>query len=154
VGQPNFLAGVAIHGVVSRSWQLMWGATSDEVARSLLAMTWFHSRPSKPRGPSRSVCRRNRPGPGWSIGVRRAGWYSYDLLDNLGPSGAGQILPEWQHLAPGNVVQMNPDGKHGIEVHSLDYPHTMIWGTLTTPPVSGNSTKRQHKRASSRGSVL
>lgn len=61
-------------------------------------------------------------------GVTRAGWYSYDILDNLGRTSARHVIPELQHLAVGDVVPMSPDGKHGIRVHSLDRPHSMIWG--------------------------
>ncbi|GAA3510771.1 hypothetical protein [Georgenia daeguensis] len=62
-------------------------------------------------------------------GVTRAGWYSYDLLDNLGRPSARRIVPELQHLAVGDVVPMSPDGRHGIRVHAMDPPSSMIWGT-------------------------
>jgi hypothetical protein len=61
--------------------------------------------------------------------MTRAGWYSYDLLDNLGRRSATRIVPELQDLAPGDVVPMSPDGRQGIRVDSLDPPHTMVWGT-------------------------
>jgi hypothetical protein len=32
------------------------------------------------------------------IGVSRASWYSYDLLDNLGRPSARRILPQFQNL--------------------------------------------------------
>jgi len=38
------------------------------------------------------------------IGVTRAGWYSYDRLDNLGRPSAERILPEFQYLAVGDVI--------------------------------------------------
>lgn len=62
------------------------------------------------------------------VGVTRAGWYSYDLLDNLGRRSARRIIPELQHLEEGDVVPMSPDGRHGMRVHSLDPPHSMVWG--------------------------
>ncbi|HET6754178.1 MAG TPA: hypothetical protein VFH23_09545 [Jiangellaceae bacterium] len=55
-------------------------------------------------------------------------WYSYDLLDNLGHRSARRIIPELQHLAEGDVIPMSPDGKQGMRVHSLDAPHSMVWG--------------------------
>jgi hypothetical protein len=64
------------------------------------------------------------------VGVTRAGWYSYDVLDNFMHPSADRIIPELQTLAPGDVMGMSPDGKQGIKVHSLDPPHTMIWATL------------------------
>ncbi|HSK91267.1 MAG TPA: hypothetical protein VK875_08135 [Euzebyales bacterium] len=64
------------------------------------------------------------------VGVTRAGWYSYDFLDNFMRPSADRIIPELQHLAPGDVMGMSPDGKQGIKVHALDAPHFMIWATL------------------------
>jgi hypothetical protein len=63
------------------------------------------------------------------VGVNRAGWYSYDLLDNLGRPSARQVVPDLQHIRPGDLLPMSPDGQHGIRVHALDRPHWMIWGT-------------------------
>ena len=45
--------------------------------------------------------------------MSRAGWYSYDLLDNLGRPSARRIIPELQGLKPGDVLPMSPDGKQG-----------------------------------------
>jgi hypothetical protein len=39
-------------------------------------------------------------------GWNRAGFYSYDLLDNLGRPSARQILPQFQQLAVGDWVPM------------------------------------------------
>jgi len=63
------------------------------------------------------------------IGLTRAGWYSYDILDNLGRPSARHVIPELQDLAVGDIVPMSPDGKQGMRVHSLDPPRSMIWGT-------------------------
>jgi hypothetical protein len=124
------LTGAAVYGVVWRPWQLTWGATSDEVARSLPGDELV---PFPTFNATRAISIAVPPEQIWpwlaQVGVRRAGWYSYDLLDNLGHPSSRRIRPEWQHLAPGDLVPMSPDGKHGIEVYSLDHPHTMIWGT-------------------------
>ena len=61
------------------------------------------------------------------VGLTRAGWYSYDLLDNLGHASAQRIIPEFQHLAVGDIVPMSPDGTQGIEVYSMDAPTSMVW---------------------------
>jgi hypothetical protein len=63
------------------------------------------------------------------VGLTRAGWYSYDILDNFGRPSAGRIIPELQDLAPGDIVPMSPDGKEGMHVYSIDAPRNMIWGT-------------------------
>jgi len=48
------------------------------------------------------------------VGMTRAGWYSYDLLDNLGRSSAQRILPQLQNPKIGDVIPMSPDGKQGL----------------------------------------
>ena len=42
--------------------------------------------------------------PGHPAGYRRAGFYSYDLLDNLGRPSANTVLPEWQHPRVGDLA--------------------------------------------------
>ena len=49
-------------------------------------------------------------------GWNRAGFYSYDLLDNLGRPSARQILPQFQHLAVGDWV---PNGRQDDPLHRL-----------------------------------
>lgn len=48
------------------------------------------------------------PGAVWpwivQMGAGRAGWYSYDRIDNAGVPSAETILPEHQHLEPGDIV--------------------------------------------------
>jgi len=63
------------------------------------------------------------------VGLGRAGWYSYDLLDNLGRRSSYRIIPELQHLAAGDIVPMGAGEGQGIPVHAVDPPRTMIWGT-------------------------
>lgn len=61
--------------------------------------------------------------------MNRAGWYSYDLLDNLGRPSARELIPELLDIEVGDLMPMSPDGKHGIPVVSLDPPNAMVWGT-------------------------
>jgi hypothetical protein len=139
-----FNVGLAALGAVSigvyfrliRPWQLRWGATDDEVSRPLpgdgdVAHTSFNA--------TRGVTIFARPEEIWpwlvQIGVTRAGWYSYDLLDNLGHRSAEQIIPELQHLAVGDVIPMSPDGKQGLLVKALEPDRWMLWGSK-----SGDST--------------
>jgi hypothetical protein len=119
----------ALYVRYARPWQLTWGATPDEVSRplpgdELVARPTFNA--------TRAITIDAPPEEIWpwlvQAGVTRAGWYSYDILDNLGRTSARHVIPELQHLAVGDVVPMSPDGKHGIRVHSLDRPHSMIWG--------------------------
>ena len=43
------------------------------------------------------------------LGFGRGGWYSYDRMDMAG-SSADRILPEFQDLAPGDLVPTHPGG--------------------------------------------
>jgi hypothetical protein len=115
---------------VARPWQLTWGATPEEVTRplpgdDLVARPMFNA--------TRAITINAAPDQVWpwllQAGVTRAGWYSYDLLDNFGRPSAQRIIPELQHLAPGDVVPMSPDGTQGIEVHSLEAPTSMVWSS-------------------------
>jgi len=112
-----------------RPWQLTWGATPEEVSRSLPGDELV-TRPTFDA--TRAITIAARPQDIWpwlvQVGLTRAGWYSYDILDNLGRSSARRIVPELQTLAPGDIVPMSPDGKHGMQVHSMNAPHSMIWG--------------------------
>jgi hypothetical protein len=81
------------------------------------------------------------------VRLTRAGWYSYDILDNLGRRSARRIIPELQGLDPGDVVPMSPDGKQGMRAHSMDAPRSMVWGT------QGETTWAWHLDADSDGST-
>jgi hypothetical protein len=113
-----------------RPWQLRWGATDTEVSRSLpgddlLGKPTFNA--------TRAITIDARPENVWSwlvqVGVKRGGWYSYDLLDNLGHPSARSIIPSLQNIGVGDVLAMSPDGKQGMHVIALDPPRSMIWGT-------------------------
>ena len=112
-----------------RPWQLHWGATDQEVTRPLLG----DNDVSKPTfNATRAVTITARPEEIWpwliQIGLGRAGWYSYDLLDNLGRPSAERIMPEFQRLAVGDVIPMSPDGKQGQWVRALEVNRWMLWG--------------------------
>jgi hypothetical protein len=127
---PILGIGLGVYLRVIRPWQLRWGATDDEVRRAmpgdeLVARPSFNA--------TRAVTVAAPPSVIWpwivQIGFGRAGWYSYDLLDNLGRRSSRRIIPELQHLAPGDIVPMGPGAGQGIPVHTVDAPRTMIWGS-------------------------
>jgi hypothetical protein len=113
-----------------RPWQLSWGATADEVGRPLPGDEVV---PEPTFDATRASTIAARPDQIWpwllQVGVKRAGWYSYDLLDNLGRPSATEIIPELQEVAVGDVVPLSPDGLQGIRVLALDLPRSMMWGT-------------------------
>jgi hypothetical protein len=111
-----------------RPWQLRWGATNAEVERAMpgddvVKFPTFNA--------TRGVTIQARPEEIWpwllQIGVTRAGWYSYDLLDNLGRPSAQRIIQEWQHVAVGDVIPMSPDGKQGLRVKDFEANQWMLW---------------------------
>ena len=91
-----------------RPWHSTWGATDDEVHRRMpgdeiipnAAMT------------TRAILIGCQPEQVWSwlvqIGYGRAGWYSYDWIDNDGRASAKRILPEFQNLRVGDRIEMLP----------------------------------------------
>jgi hypothetical protein len=50
------------------------------------------------------------------LGAGRAGWYSYDWIDNGGRASATRILPEYQHVTPGDIVPSVPGTKDAFIV--------------------------------------
>lgn len=129
--------GLATLGAVSfgvylrfiRPRQLRWGATDEEVSRvmpgdDVVNHPTFNA--------TRAVTIRARPEEVWpwlvQIGITRAGWYSYDWVDNLGRPSARRIIPELQHLAVGDVIPLSPDGKAGLWVKAFELNQWMLWG--------------------------
>jgi hypothetical protein len=109
--QPAILAwGLAITGLGAlnyRQWHLSWGATAAE---SVAAMPG-DSLISEPHfAPTRSITIAAPPKVVWpwivQMGYGRAGWYSYDRLDNAGRRSASVILPQYQHPEVGDAVPM------------------------------------------------
>jgi hypothetical protein len=84
-----------------------WGATSDEASRP---MAGDELCPRPQLNATRAVTIAAGPEDIWpwlvQWGWNRAGFYSYDLLDNLGRPSTRQILPQFQHLAVGDWVPM------------------------------------------------
>jgi hypothetical protein len=60
------------------------------------------------------------------IGHKRAGWYSYDWVDNLGRPSAEHIIPNLQNLKVGDLIPISPDGKMGFWVKALEPNQWML----------------------------
>lgn len=54
------------------------------------------------------------------MGCDRAGFYSWDRLDNGGRASAEEIHPEWQSVKIGDRMFATPDRKHWFEVAALE----------------------------------
>jgi hypothetical protein len=67
------------------------------------------------------------------LGCQRAGWYSYDLLDNGGVPSADRILPEFQELAVGDTIKAIPSGGFGFPVAAfIPGEFLTLGGTMNT----------------------
>ena len=70
------------------------------------------------------------------MGVGRVGWYSYDWIDNGGHPSANSIRPEYQQIAPGDVMPATPGMKDVFCVTTVRPPHDLV---LTVPKASGGN---------------
>lgn len=115
-----------------RRWHRHWGATAAEQAGSmpgddLLRRAQFRA--------TRAITIDAPPQAVWpwlvQVGARRAGWYSNDLLDNLGQPSATRVVPELQHLEVGQWVPMAPSGppsdRNAFKVHSFEVNQWLLW---------------------------
>ena len=68
------------------------------------------------------------------MGSDRAGWYSWDAIDNGGRPSALSILADFQAVARGDVMPAVPGAKDAFIVAAVDPPHDLV---LTAPDGSG-----------------
>jgi hypothetical protein len=129
---PILGIGLGVYLRVIRPWQLRWGATDDEVRRPMPGDA-IVTRPSF--NATRAVTVQAPPALIWpwivQIGFGRAGWYSYDLVDNLGRPSVTRIIPELQHLQAGDVVPFYqgigaPEGV-GLKVKAFEPERWVLW---------------------------
>jgi hypothetical protein len=112
-----------------RPWQVRWGAKDEEVIRSMPGDD-IVTHPSF--NATRVVTVNASPKAIWpwlvQIGCKRAGWYSYDWVDNLGIPSTERIIPEFQHFEVGQLIPFSPNGKMGMYVKDFEKPKWMLWG--------------------------
>lgn len=60
------------------------------------------------------------------MGCDRAGFYSWDYLDNGGRPSATEIHPEWQNLAVGDRMPCTPDGRYWFDVERLEPERLLV----------------------------
>jgi hypothetical protein len=115
---------------VLRPWHTRWGATKDEVA---VIMPGDDLVPGCQYRTTRAVTIAARPEDIWpwlvQVGYGRAGFYSLDLLDNLGRPSAQQLLRPFQDLEVGQWVPMSPtpSDRTAFRVHSFEAPRWLLW---------------------------
>jgi hypothetical protein len=120
------MALIGAYLLLIRPWHLTWGATDEEVRRPMPG-DGIHATPSF--SGTRAVTVEAGPEHIWpwlvQMGYRRAGFYSYDRLDNDGIPSADQIISEYQSLKVGDRVPMAASAY--AEVLEMDPPHSMLW---------------------------
>src|SRR5919202_6937513 len=91
-----------------KPWQQRWGATAEEVSAALPGDDLTAEPASQV---TRALTVAAPPGDVWpwlvQLGADRAGFYSYDWLENLfglGIHSASEVVPEWRQVAVGDVV--------------------------------------------------
>ncbi len=134
----RLLAVLSLLGIVfllyvigARSYQLHWGATAEEINRPMpgdelnRSATFLATRAITISGTPRQI---------WpwllQMGYGRAGYYGYDILENLGsPRGirsADCILPEFQQFKVGDTVPISPAAT--AIFYAIEPEKYLIWG--------------------------
>jgi hypothetical protein len=104
-----------------REWQMNWGATDEEVIRYMAGDELIED-PSF--NATRAVEINATPEEIWpwivQMGYKRAGFYSYDNLDNAGIPSAERIIPELQNVKVGDTLVF-------LEVVVMEPNRSMLW---------------------------
>jgi hypothetical protein len=71
------------------------------------------------------------------MGAGRAGWYSYDQIDNGGRHSVERIVPELQQIRVGDVFPAEPGVRDGFVVLAFEAERFLIlsWPSPAGPPV-------------------
>ena len=124
---------MAAYFLVARPYQLHWGATREEIAAS---MPGDEREPDPDFFATRAITIRGTPREIWpwliQMGYDRAGFYGYDLVENLGSdrglASAEQILPEFQNFEVGDEVPISAVA--AMEFYAIEPPRYLVWGGI------------------------
>ena len=112
---------LATYGLHVRPRMLRFGATDDEVEGPYPGAELV---PGGRRGGTMAVTIDAPPSAVWpwlaQMGCDRAGWYSWDRLDNGGIPSAKRIHPEWQQVEVGDRWTSMPSGATWFEVAAVE----------------------------------
>jgi proline iminopeptidase len=113
--------GIAAYAVVVRPRMLRAGATEAELAEQYPGGDLI---PGGRRGGTMATTIDAPPSAVWpwlvQMGCDRAGWYSWDRLDNAGHPSADAIHPEWQKVEVGDHWACVPNGSVWFEVAAVE----------------------------------
>lgn len=118
---------IALALTVSRRAMLNWGATPSERTRVLPGDDVV---PGARGGGTMAVTLDAPPEEVWpwlaQMGCERAGFYSWDRLDDGGRPSAEVIHPEWQGLRVGSRIVSRPDGTAWFDVVRCEEPYVLV----------------------------
>lgn len=143
----------ALYAFWVRPRLLTWGATAEEVSATYLGdelvpdadgsvFTMATTLPAPPE----------KVWP-WLVqmGFGRAGWYSWDRLDNAGIPSAGRIVPEWQSVQVGQRLIEASDGRSWFTVELVEPDRTLAPLLRSVRPDGRRPFRPQHPRIRRRG---
>jgi hypothetical protein len=121
---------LAVSAPLLRRWHSRWGATTDEVSMSMPGDDLV---PGCQVAWTRAITIDAPPAAVWpwlvQVGFGKAGFYSNDLLDNVGHPSAERIDPQLQRVHIGDWVPMfsKVDERTAFRVHSFEAPRHLVW---------------------------
>lgn len=140
-----------VYALAVRPWLVRWGASDDEVRRPLPGDDVV---PEPAAQSTRAVTIHAPAAEVWKwlvqIGQGRAGFYSYDWLENLAGidiHSADRIEPAWQSLAEGDFVRAAPGQRipdAGWTVAALEPERALVlrgWGAFVLDPIDDHTTR-------------
>lgn len=140
-------AAVGAYLLVVLPWEHRWGATDEEVQRTL---------PGDERIPhpdtqwTRAITVQAKAVDLWpwlvQIGQGRSGYYSYHWLEKLmglRVEDADRINPAWQHLNEGDILPAEPDGS-GYRVITVEPGRALVLGAQEKDEAVSRSFTRFH----------
>lgn len=122
--------GVLVYRFFLRPWHLRWGAADEEVDRT---MPGDEVLPEPRVSATRAITIHAGPEHIWpwlvQLGRGRGGFYSYEWLEALigaDIANSDRILPEFQHLAPGDEIQTGPGTS--MKVRAVEPGRFLVFG--------------------------
>lgn len=116
-----FVLAAGFYGLAIRPRLLRWGATREEVERHFPGAGIV---PGGTRRGATAITIDAPPSAVWpwlvQMGCDRAGWYSWDRLDNGGVPSAERIHSEWQRIEVGDRLASVPSGRAWFEVAAIE----------------------------------
>jgi len=115
---------VVLYLWVLKPWHMQWGAIAEEAQRPMPGDDLIPGAGQT----TRAITIHAAPEEVWpwlvQLGYGKAGWYSYDWIDNDFQPSADRILPQHQDLQPGDKILMMPD--MGFVVNQIDEPRSIV----------------------------